>query len=166
MKTGRELGLVLAALTGLVVGNARAIASLGRLKSYMDYGIFQPIQIAGIIALNEMEHYVGSIQKMYRDRRDTLVSGLNRIGWEVESPKATMYVWAPIPEEYKSMGSLAFSEMLLRKSKVMVSPGIGFGSYGEGYVRFSLVENDHRIRQATRGLKAIFDKKEGSDDRS
>ncbi|MFC2076952.1 aminotransferase class I/II-fold pyridoxal phosphate-dependent enzyme [candidate division KSB1 bacterium] len=144
---------------GFVVGNARAIALLGRLKSYMDYGIFQPIQIAGIIALNEMEDYVTSIRNLYQTRRDTLVSGLNRIGWKVDSPRATMYVWAPLPERYESMGSLAFSEMLLRRARVVVSPGIGFGAFGDGYVRFSLVENDHRIRQAVRGLKNVFDQK-------
>jgi len=139
-----------------VLGNEKIISYLARLKSYMDYGIFQPIQIASIIALNESDDYREQIQRVYAKRRDTLVSGLNRVGWSVTSPRATMYLWAKIPPEYESMGSLAFSKMLIREAKVVVSPGIGFGSHGEGFVRFALVENEQRIRQAVRGVKDCF----------
>jgi alanine-synthesizing transaminase len=141
---------------GFAVGNQRMIAALARLKSYFDYGMFQPIQIASIIALNEIPDTVKEINAVYKNRRDVLVEGLNKIGWEIEKPKATMFVWAPIPDKFKQMGSLDFSKVLLKEGKVAVSPGIGFGEYGEGYVRFALVENEHRIRQAVRGIKGVL----------
>ncbi len=138
---------------GFVCGNAKVIEALAKLKSYYDYGIFQPIQIASIIALNGPQDCVREIVDTYKKRRDVLVNGLNRMGWKVEKPKGTMFVWAEIPDEYKHMGSLEFSLFLLREAKVAVSPGIGFGYNGDNYVRFALVENVHRIRQALRGLK-------------
>jgi len=141
---------------GFAVGNQRMIAALARLKSYFDYGMFQPIQIASIIALNEIQDTVKEINAVYKNRRDVLVEGLNKIGWEIEKPRATMFVWAPIPDKFKQMGSLDFSKVLLKEGKVAVSPGIGFGEYGEGYVRFALVENEHRIRQAVRGIKGVL----------
>ena len=142
---------------GFCLGNKELIYALSRLKSYLDYGIFQPIQIASIIALNQCEEVVSQIAETYRKRRDVLVDGLNRMGWKVKKPKATMFVWAKIPEPYSEMGSLEFSKFLLKVAKVAVSPGVGFGEFGEGYVRFALVENEHRIRQALRGIKkALF----------
>lgn len=142
---------------GFVVGNPRLVGALVRIKSYLDYGMFQPIQIASIIALNGPDDCVKEIVDTYRSRRDFLVSGLNRIGWEIEKPKATMFLWAPIPEKYKDMGSLDFSLMALEKAKVAVSPGIGFGEGGDGFVRFALVENEHRTKQAIRGLRTLFE---------
>jgi len=142
---------------GFVVGNPKLVGALVRIKSYMDYGMFQPIQIASIIALNGPEDCVSEIVDTYRDRRDFLVSGLNRIGWKVEKPKATMFLWAPIPEQFRAMGSLDFSLMTLEKSKVAVSPGVGFGEGGDGFVRFALVENEHRTKQAIRGLRTLFE---------
>jgi alanine-synthesizing transaminase len=136
-------------------GNPKMVNALARMKSYLDYGVFQPIQIAGIIALEGDQACVGEINELYRRRRDTLVDGLNKIGWCVEKPKGTMFVWAPIPETYRAMGSLEFSKMLIQECKVAVSPGIGFGEYGEGHVRFALVENDQRIKQALRGLRTL-----------
>jgi alanine-synthesizing transaminase len=141
---------------GFAVGNPKLIAALAKLKSYFDYGMFQPIQIASIIALNEIDKEVGQITGLYRSRRDVLVSGLNNAGWKVESPKATMFVWAKIPEQFKAMGSLEFTKKLLKEAKVAVSPGIGFGEYGDEFVRFSLVENEHRTRQAVRGIRGIL----------
>lgn len=141
---------------GFASGNREIIAALTRMKSYLDYGMFQPIQIAAIIALKGPQDCVQEIVKMYRSRRDTLCEGLTRIGWEVEKPKATMFVWARIPEQYRPLGSLEFSKMLLEKAKVAVSPGIGFGDYGDEFVRFALVENEHRTRQAVRGIRTIF----------
>jgi len=141
---------------GFAVGNAQMIAALARLKSYFDYGMFQPIQIASIIALNELPNAAKEATAVYKDRRDVLVEGLNKIGWAIEKPKATMFVWAEIPEKFKHMGSLDFSKVLLKEAKVAVSPGIGFGEYGEGYVRFALVENEHRIRQAVRGIRGVL----------
>lgn len=141
---------------GFCVGNEKMVAVLTRIKSYLDYGIFQPIQIASIIALNSSQDCVKETVRIYQERRDVLVNGLNRIGWEVEKPKATMFVWARIPEKYRHLGSVEFSKMLIKKAKVAVSPGIGFGDYGEGYVRFALVENPHRIRQAIRGLRKVI----------
>ena len=141
---------------GFCVGNRDMIFALKRIKSYLDYGIFQPIQIASIIALNGPYGCVEEIVEAYRKRRDTLVNGLNRIGWYVERPKATMFVWARIPEPFQKMGSVEFSKLLLTKAKVAVAPGKGFGEYGDGYVRFALVENPHRIRQAIRGIKQIL----------
>jgi alanine-synthesizing transaminase len=141
---------------GFCVGNPTLVGALRRLKSYLDYGIFQPIQIASIIALNGPYDCVKGIVESYRKRRDTLVDGLNRIGWPLEKPKATMFVWAKIPEPYAKMGSVEFSKMLIKKAKVAVSPGIGFGEYGDEYVRFALVENPHRIRQAIKGIKQVL----------
>lgn len=141
---------------GFCVGNSRIINALKRIKSYLDYGMFQPIQIASIIALNGPQECVGEITAMYKKRRDTLVNGLNRVGWKIEKPRATMFVWAKLPEEYRAMGSVEFSKFLLAEAKVAVSPGIGFGEGGDEYVRFSLVENDHRIRQAVRGIKTAL----------
>ena len=141
---------------GFCVGNPNLVGALRRLKSYLDYGIFQPIQIASIIALNGPYDCVKEIVESYRKRRDTLVDGLNRIGWSLEKPKATMFVWAKIPEPYLKMGSVEFSKMLIKKAKVAVSPGIGFGQYGDDYVRFALVENPHRIRQAIKGIKQVL----------
>lgn len=135
------------------VGNAKIIGALARIKSYLDYGIFQPIQIASILALNGPQDCVKEIIERYKGRRDTLVEGLNRVGWEIEKPKATMFVWGKIPEAYRKEGSLEFSKFLLKEAKVAVSPGIGFGEYGDEYVRFALVENNHRMRQAVRGIK-------------
>ena len=141
---------------GFCVGNPTLVGALRRLKSYLDYGIFQPIQIASIIALNGPYDCVKEIVESYRKRRDTLVDGLNRIGWPLEKPKATMFVWAKIPEPYLKLGSVEFSKMLIKKAKVAVSPGIGFGEYGDEYVRFALVENPHRIRQAIKGIKQVL----------
>ena len=141
---------------GFVVGNAEAVAALGKLKSYLDYGTFQPIQIASIIALNETDYYVDEVNEIYRQRRDSLVDGLAKAGWVIEAPKGTMFVWAKIPEPFAEMGSLDFAVHLIDKAKVAVSPGIGFGPTGEGYVRFALVENQQRIRQAARGIRAVL----------
>jgi alanine-synthesizing transaminase len=141
---------------GFCVGNRTLVSALRRIKSYLDYGVFQPIQIAAIIALNGPDDCVHDIVEIYRKRRDTLVNGLNRIGWTVEMPKGTMFVWAKIPEPYSKMGSVEFSKMLVKKAKVAVSPGIGFGDYGDDYVRFALVENPHRTRQAIQGIKQIL----------
>jgi alanine-synthesizing transaminase len=138
---------------GFAVGNREMIAALGRLKSYFDYGMFAPVQVAAIAALNGPQECVGEIVEMYRQRRNVLVEGLNRAGWPVEKPKATMFVWAPIPEPFRAMGSLEFSKFLLREAKVAVSPGVGFGADGDGFVRFALIENEHRSRQAIRGIR-------------
>ena len=138
---------------GFAVGNPAMIGALARIKSYLDYGMFQPIQVAAIHALNGPQHYVDEICQEYLSRRDVLVDGLNRIGWHMPKPKATMFVWAPIPEPFQEMGSLEFSTFLLREGKVAVSPGIGFGEYGDKYVRFALIENEHRTRQAIRGIR-------------
>jgi alanine-synthesizing transaminase len=141
---------------GFCVGNRDIVAALRRIKSYLDYGIFQPIQIASIIALNGPYKYVKEIVETYRIRRDVLVDGLNRIGWYIEKPRGTMFVWARIPEQYSEMGSIEFSKMLIKKAKVAVSPGMGFGEYGDDYVRFALVENPHRTKQAIRGIKQVL----------
>ena len=140
---------------GFVCGNSRMIHALARIKSYLDYGAFQPIQIAAIIALEGEQGCVADIVELHRRRRDVLVNGLNKIGWKVEKPRGTMFVWAPIPDEFRTMGSLEFSKLLIQECRVAVSPGIGFGEYGEGHVRFALVENEQRIRQALRGLKTL-----------
>jgi alanine-synthesizing transaminase len=136
-------------------GNRQMVQALARLKSYLDYGVFQPIQIAGIVALEGDQSVVADICEVYRKRRDALVDGLNRQGWTVPKPKGTMFVWAPIPEEFRALGSLEFAKLCVQEAKVAVSPGIGFGEYGEGYVRFALVENVQRIRQALRGLRHL-----------
>jgi alanine-synthesizing transaminase len=141
---------------GFCVGNARVIAALARIKSYLDYGVFQPVQIAAIIALRECEEDTKKICATYQKRRDVLIHGLNRAGWPVEKPRGSMFVWAPIPERFRAMGSLEFCKLLLEKAQVAVSPGIGFGPMGEGHVRFALVENDHRIRQATKAIGHFF----------
>ena len=142
---------------GFCVGNPAVVAALTRLKSYLDYGIFQPIQIAAIIALNSDQSCVTEIREIYRSRRDVLVDGLNRVGWEIDKPRGTMFVWAKIPDKFLSMGSLEFSKFLIREAKVAVSPGRGFGEYGDEYVRFALVENEERTRQAVRGIRrALF----------
>ena len=141
---------------GFAVGNQKMINALGRIKSYFDYGVFQPIQIASIIALNEGDADVIDIAEKYRKRRDTLCEGLYRAGWEIEKPKATMFVWAKIPEVFESMGSIEFSKFLLQEAKVATSPGIGFGEYGEGYIRFALIENEHRIKQAVKGIRSLL----------
>ncbi len=141
---------------GFCVGNPEIVGALRRIKSYLDYGIFQPIQIASIIALNGPQNCVKQIVETYRQRRDALVKGLNRVGWPVKSPKATMFVWAKIPEQYLKMGSVEFSKMLIREAKVAVSPGLGFGAYGDEYVRFALIENKMRTDQAIRGIRKIM----------
>ena len=138
---------------GFAVGNEELIHALARIKSYQDYGMFQPIQIAATVALNGPRDCVEDIVETYRSRRNVLCESLNRMGWEVPPPKATMMVWAEIPDKFKKMGSLEFSKMLLDKAKVAVAPGIGFGEGGDHFVRFSLVENEHRIRQAVRGIR-------------
>jgi alanine-synthesizing transaminase len=138
---------------GFCLGNRKMIHALSRIKSYLDYGIFQPIQIAGIIALRDCEEETQKICEVYRKRRDVLVDGLNRAGWPVEKPRGTMFVWAPIPERFRNMGSLEFAKLLLQEGLVAVSPGIGFGPHGEGFVRFALIENEHRTRQAIRSIK-------------
>jgi alanine-synthesizing transaminase len=137
---------------GFCLGNRKMIAALARIKSYLDYGVFQPIQIASIIALRECEEDTRKICAVYQKRRDALITGLRRAGWPVEAPRGTMFVWAPVPEPFRALGSLEFSKLLLERALVAVSPGIGFGPMGEGYVRFALVENEQRIRQATRSI--------------
>ena len=141
---------------GFVCGNKDLVMALTRIKSYLDYGMFQPIQIAAIIALNDDQSCVQEIVDTYKERRDVLCQGLNRVGWPVEPPKGTMFVWAEIPEQFKHMGSVDFAKMLIHEAKVAVAPGLGFGQYGEGYVRFALVENSQRINQAIRGLRKVF----------
>ena len=143
---------------GFLVGNAEVVAALAQLKSYLDYGTFQPIQIASIVAMNEAPDYPAEVNAIYRGRRDALVEGLSRIGWEIEKPRGTMFVWAPIPEPYSDCGSLEFAKLLVAEAKVAVSPGMGFGPGGEGYVRFALVENEHRIGQAVRGIRRALPK--------
>lgn len=141
---------------GFVVGNKRMVSALTRLKSYLDYGMFQAIQVAATVALNGPHRVVDEAVETYRKRRDCLVEGFARIGWEFPKPQGTMFVWAPVPEPFAAMGSLEFSKLLLTKAKVAVSPGVGFGEHGEGFVRFALVENEHRIRQAIRGVKPLL----------
>ncbi|MDX1690892.1 MAG: aminotransferase class I/II-fold pyridoxal phosphate-dependent enzyme [Acidimicrobiia bacterium] len=143
---------------GFVVGNAEAVAALAKLKSYLDYGTFQPIQIASIIALNEHDDYPDEVSAVYKRRRDTLVEGLDRGGWKLDPPRGTMFAWAEIPGPYAEMGSVEFSKLLLAEAKVAVSPGLGFGPTGDGHVRFALVENEHRIQQATRGIRRTLDR--------
>ena len=138
---------------GFAVGNRAMIAALTRLKSYFDYGIFAPVQVAAITALNGPQQCVTEIVEKYRRRRDVLIGGLNRAGWPVTPPRATMFVWAPIPEPFREMGSLEFAKFLLREARIAVSPGVGFGAAGDGHVRFALIENEHRTRQAIRGIR-------------
>jgi len=141
---------------GFMCGNKTLVAALARMKSYLDYGMFTPIQVASIAALDGDQSCVEEIRQTYLSRRNVLCDGLNSVGWKVERPKATMFVWAPIPEPYKEMGSLEFSKKLLADASVAVSPGIGFGQYGDDHVRFSLIENEHRTRQAIRGIRQMF----------
>jgi len=137
---------------GFCLGNARMIAALARIKSYLDYGAFQPVQIAAIVALRECDDESDKIRAVYQKRRDVLVEGLCRAGWPVQSPRGSMFLWAGLPERYREMGCLEFSKLLMEKALVAVSPGIGFGPMGEGFVRFALIENEHRTRQATRSI--------------
>ena len=165
VKGGKDIGVEFFTLSksynmpgwrvGFCCGNKDLIGALSRVKSYYDYGLFTPIQVASIVALNEGDQEVIKIRDMYKERRDVLCDGLNKIGWEVEKPKATMFVWAKIPEKFK-MKSVEFSKLLLNECDVAVSPGIGFGQYGDSYVRFSLIENRQRINQAVKGIKKIF----------
>ncbi len=141
---------------GFCVGNAETIFALKRIKSYLDYGIFQPIQIASIIALNGPGECVKNICDTYRERRDALTVGLKRIGWDIPPPKGTMFVWGKIPEKFLKMGSVEFSKFLIKEAGVAVAPGLGFGEYGENYVRFALIENKMRINQAVRGIRKIM----------
>jgi len=141
---------------GFMVGNKALVNALARMKSYLDYGMFTPIQVAAITALEGPQDCVEEIRAMYQSRRDVLCDGLNAAGWSVDKPRATMFVWAPIPEQFRHLGSLEFSKQLLLQAKVAVSPGIGFGEYGDNYVRFSLIENEHRTRQAVRGIRGML----------
>lgn len=141
---------------GFCCGNSTLVSALARMKSYLDYGMFTPVQVAAISALEGDQSCVTAINDTYRSRRDVLCAGLNAAGWPVEAPKATMFVWAAIPERYRELGSLEFSKKLLREARVAVSPGVGFGEYGEGYVRFGLIENEHRTRQALRNIKRML----------
>ena len=143
---------------GFMSGNPTLVAALARMKSYLDYGMFTPIQVAAIAALDGPQECVAEVVATYKSRRDVLCDGLNSIGWKVEKPKATMFVWAKIPEKYREMGSLEFTKKLLKEAKVAVSPGIGFGEYGDDHVRFGLIENEHRTRQAVRGIRDMFKK--------
>ncbi len=141
---------------GFMCGNPDLIAALARMKSYLDYGMFTPVQVAAIAALEGPQSCVDTIRQTYQCRRNVLCDGLNALGWPVERPRATMFVWAPIPEQYRHLGSLEFSKKLLAEAKVAVSPGVGFGSYGDDHVRFGLIENEHRTRQALRGIRDMF----------
>lgn len=141
---------------GFCCGNPETVAALKRIKSYLDYGVFQPIQIAAIIALNGPEDCVQEIRETYRERRDALIRGLNRAGWKIPKPRGTMFVWGRIPEKYRAMGSVEFSKFLIREAGVAVSPGLGFGEYGDEFVRFALIENPMRINQAVRGIRRIL----------
>ncbi|MFP5316997.1 MAG: aminotransferase class I/II-fold pyridoxal phosphate-dependent enzyme [Acidimicrobiia bacterium] len=143
---------------GFLVGNKEIVAALAKLKSYLDYGTFQPIQIAAIVAMNEASDYPKAVNEIYWSRRDAMCDGLDRIGWHVERPKATMFVWAPIPEPYREMGSLEFASFLVKEAKVAVAPGVGFGKEGDGFVRFALIENEKRIAQAARHLRKALTK--------
>jgi alanine-synthesizing transaminase len=144
---------------GFCVGNAETVFALKRIKSYLDYGVFQPIQIASIIALNEDQSCVEQNRQTYKARRDALIGGLSRVGWDIPAPKGTMFVWARIPEPFREMGSVEFSKFLIRQAQVAVSPGLGFGEYGDEYVRFALIENTMRINQAVRGIKKVMEKR-------
>jgi alanine-synthesizing transaminase len=141
---------------GFVLGRADVVGALAKLKSYLDYGTFQPIQIASTVTLREAPEYPAEVCEIYRSRRDVLCSGLARAGWHVEPPRGTMFVWAPIPEQFRELGSLEFALRLARDADVAVSPGIGFGDGGDGHVRFALVENEQRIGQATRAIKRLL----------
>jgi alanine-synthesizing transaminase len=136
-----------------MLGRADVIAALAKLKSYLDYGTFQPIQIAATVTLNEAADFPLEVNEIYQTRRDSLCGGLHRIGWDIEPPKGTMFVWAPIPEAYSEMGSIEFASMLVKEANVAVSPGVGFGPGGDGFVRFALIENEQRTQQAVRNLR-------------
>jgi len=141
---------------GFAVGNPQLIQALTRIKSYLDYGAFTPIQVASVAALNGPQDYVSDIRGMYRERRDVLLRGLKSAGWDVPAPDGSMFAWAPIPPAFAEMGSVAFSKLLLKEAGVAVAPGLGFGEYGEGFVRIGLVENTQRLRQATRAIKTFM----------
>ncbi len=141
---------------GFAAGNKKLVAALTRIKSYLDYGAFTPIQVASTAALNGDQKCISEIRTIYKERRDVLISSMERAGWKIPSPPATMFAWAPIPEPFKKLGSLVFSKALLKYAQTAVSPGIGFGKHGEGYVRISLVENPQRIRQAARNIKKFL----------
>jgi alanine-synthesizing transaminase len=143
---------------GFMVGNRELVTALARMKSYHDYGTFTPIQVASIVALEGPQDCVETVRRVYQGRRDVLCQGLKALKWNVEVPKATMYVWAPIPEPYRAMGSLEFSKKLLMEAKIAVAPGVGFGHHGDGHVRFALIENEARTRQAVRGIRDMFRK--------
>jgi alanine-synthesizing transaminase len=142
---------------GFAVGNERIIAALGRVKSYLDYGAFTPVQVAATAALNGPDDCIKEMRETYKRRRDVLVESFGRAGWHVPAPRASMFAWAPIPEPFKSLGSVEFSKLLVEKADIAVSPGIGFGEYGEGFVRIALVENEQRIRQAARNVRRFLD---------
>ena len=146
-----------------MAGNPEVVGALAKLKSYLDYGTFQPIQIAATVTLNEATEYPKEVNAVYQSRRDALCDGLDRIGWDMPRPKGTMFAWAPIPEPYKHLGSVEFAKMLVTEANVACSPGVGFGPGGEGYVRFALIENEQRIQQAMRGLKRAMPELSGSD---
>jgi len=141
---------------GFAAGNKRLISALARIKSYLDYGAFTPIQVASAAALNGPQDCVQQIRDLYRERRDVLIRGLHAAGWDVPSPDGSMFAWAPIPPKYAHLGSVGFSQLLLDRAKVAVAPGLGFGEYGDDHVRIALVENTHRLRQATRSIRAFF----------
>jgi alanine-synthesizing transaminase len=141
---------------GFAVGNERLIASLARIKSYLDYGAFTPVQVAAAAALNGPQDCVEEIRATYHKRRDCLVETFGRAGWDIPPPPATMFAWTPLPERFKELGSVEFAKLLIEKAEIAVSPGLGFGEYGEGFVRIALVENEHRIRQAARNLKKFL----------
>ena len=141
-----------------MVGNAEIVGALTKLKSYLDYGTFQPIQIASIVAMNEASDYPFEVREIYQGRRNALVEGLSRIGWDFATPRGTMFVWAPIPEPYREMGALEFSKFLVTEAEVASSPGNGFGPGGEDHVRFALIENEQRIAQAVRNLRKVLTK--------
>ena len=141
---------------GFAAGNERLIAALTRIKSYLDYGAFTPIQVAATCALNGPQDCVDEVRRIYRERRDVLVDGLAKAGWPIPRPPATMFAWAPVPEPFRAKGSLAFSKLLLEEAEVAVSPGIGFGEYGDGFVRMAVVENKHRLRQAVRSIRTFL----------
>ncbi|MEM7191130.1 MAG: aminotransferase class I/II-fold pyridoxal phosphate-dependent enzyme, partial [Pseudomonadota bacterium] len=143
---------------GFAVGNERLIEALKRIKSYLDYGAFTPVQVAAAAALNGPQDCIAEIRGVYQARRDVLVDAMGRAGWDIPSPPATMFAWAPVPEKFRALGSMEFSKILLREAEVAVSPGVGFGEYGEGYVRLGLVENEQRIRQAARNVKRLLDR--------
>jgi alanine-synthesizing transaminase len=167
-KGAKDVGVEFSSLTktynmagwrvGFCVGNRDVVGALIKIKSYLDYGMFQPVQIASIIALNGPQDCVQEISDLYQSRRDVLVDGLDKAGWRIDKPKATMFVWAEIPEPFKTMGSLEFSKYLIKEAAVAVSPGVGFGEYGDGHVRFALIENEHRLRQAVKGIKHALQK--------